>query len=162
MKTEYSTVLTSVISALGLSCAVLFANEVYSAARLSEKQNRNALSWNSGFTGTDEQNVLQVKRRKSMNQKKKIVNIRIRPNQKYEYDLGSFGDEEGARIQKQASHFSVSEVHREPESARYFYTPEKDYTGTDEVEIVIERGSDGASPSTDFTVIIIKFTISKK
>ncbi|HNF23823.1 MAG TPA: hypothetical protein PKV80_05115 [Leptospiraceae bacterium] len=108
------------------------------------------------------QNILQGKRRKPMNPKKKTVSVRILQNQKYTYDLGMFGDEEGASIQKQASHFSISEIEREPEKAKYYYTPEKDFTGTDEVEIVIERGSDGASPSTDFTVIIIKFTISKK
>lgn len=108
------------------------------------------------------QNILQGKRRKPMDPKKKTVSVRILQNQKYTYDLGMFGDEEGASIQKQASHFSISEIEREPEKAKYYYTPEKDFTGTDEVEIIIERGSDGASPSTDFTVIIIKFTVSKK
>lgn len=154
METRYSAVLTGFILSY-----MIFSGDSKSA---SENPKRSDISWNADFTKTKDHNILQGKRKKSMKENRKVIKVKLQPNQKYHYDLGSFGDEEGAGIHRQASHFSVSEIEREPERAKYFYTPEKDYIGTDEVEIVIERGSDGASPHDDFTYIIIKFTISKK
>jgi len=91
------------------------------------------------------------------------INASISSNQTYQYDLGSFGDEEGAGINKQASHFLISKTERIIESGKiiYTYVPTLNYVGTDQVEIKTERGSDGASPSTDITIIIIKFTVTK-
>jgi len=91
------------------------------------------------------------------------INVSISSNQTYQYDLGSFGDEEGAEITKQASHFLISKTERVIESGKtlYTYIPELNYEGSDVVEIKTERGSDGASPSTTITTIIIKFTVTK-
>lgn len=83
----------------------------------------------------------------------------IEMNQTCEFDLGYFGDEEGARIHKQAQHFLTSEIDREPETAKYIYTPAKNYKGQDEVEIIIETGSDGAGPGKE-EMLILKFIIS--
>lgn len=58
------------------------------------------------------------------------------------------GDEEGARISMQASHYSVSEIRRDSETnwiATYVYQPAAGYTGTDDVELEILTGSDGAT-----------------
>lgn len=93
----------------------------------------------------------------------KTINVSIKINQTYQYDLGSFGDEEGASITKQASHFLISKTERVIESGKilYTYVPQLNYDGSDEVEIKAERGSDGASPSTDIITLVIKFTITK-
>ncbi len=87
----------------------------------------------------------------------------ISTNQTYQYDLGNFGDEEGAGITRQASHFQVSKTERTIGSGNIIYTyiPTLNYVGTDEVEIKTERGSDGASPGTDITTVIIKFTVTE-
>jgi hypothetical protein len=58
------------------------------------------------------------------------------------------GDEEGARISMQATHSSVSEIRRDRETnwvATYVYQPTAGYTGTDDVELEILTGSDGAT-----------------
>lgn len=58
------------------------------------------------------------------------------------------GDEEGARISMQARHYSVSEIRRDSETnwiATYVYQPTAGYTGTDNVELEILGGSDGAT-----------------
>lgn len=58
------------------------------------------------------------------------------------------GDEEGARISMQATHYSVSEIRRDSETnwvATYVYQPTAGYTGTDDVELEILTGSDGAT-----------------
>ena len=58
------------------------------------------------------------------------------------------GDEEGARISMQATHYSVSEIRRDSESnwvATYVYQPTAGYTGTDDVELEILSSSDGVT-----------------
>jgi hypothetical protein len=92
----------------------------------------------------------------------KAVEITIKTNQDYQYELGNFGDEEGARISLQAAHYSISEVHRDSDHTRVFYVyhPAAGYTGTDEVELRSERGSDGGSPNDKITITKIKFVIS--
>jgi hypothetical protein len=89
------------------------------------------------------------------------INIKITANETYQFDLGIFGDEEGASISKQATHFSVSEVERDNNSGKiiYKYTPATNFVGTDEVQIKSERGSDGASPNNKITYTTIKFII---
>ena len=75
------------------------------------------------------------------------------------YYLGSYGDEEGVTIQKQAEHYELSEVKREDNGTdiHYYYLPEPGFSGTDYVELKAGFGSDGASPSTNF--VITKLTI---
>jgi len=58
------------------------------------------------------------------------------------------GDEEGARISMQATHYSVSEIRRDSETnwvATYVYQPTAGYTGTDDVELEILSSADGAT-----------------
>lgn len=78
-----------------------------------------------------------------------VINETLDMNQLYEYDLGSFGDEEGASIAKQALHYKVSEIGQYDTSIytgklKYTYIPALDYAGNDEVTIISSRGSDGS------------------
>lgn len=100
-------------------------------------------------------------REEKMNPTRKEITVSasVPINGRYVHDLGYFGDEEGAVIQKQPLHFQESFIDREPEKASYTYIPQKDYIGKDEAEILIKRGSDGAGPSTDFTVIRIQMDV---
>lgn len=99
----------------------------------------------------------------SLNSTKNTIYVTIITDDTYEYDLGYFGDEEGAYISKQAKHFQVSEIERIIASGKVIYTyqPIESYVGTDEVEIKSERGSDGATPNDDIITTLIKFTITK-
>ena len=86
----------------------------------------------------------------------------LRANQSYQFDLGNFGDEEGASISKQATNFSISSVDREINTGKviYKYVPATNFVGTDEVEIKSVKGSDGASTNNKIVYTIIKFTIT--
>ncbi|GAT62660.1 hypothetical protein [Paludibacter jiangxiensis] len=97
----------------------------------------------------------------SMNQTN-TVQVSISKNQTYNYDLGSFGDEEGASISKQALHYLICKTDREVSSGKiqFTYVPEKDYIGADEVIINTSRGSDGASSGKYFSTIIFKINIT--
>ena len=77
----------------------------------------------------------------------------------YTYNLGSFGDEEGAAIEKQAENFEISKLERNFPSGEIIYTykPKSGFVGTDYVELKISRGSTGASPNTNIS--ILKLTI---
>lgn len=83
-------------------------------------------------------------------------------NETFQYDLGGFGDEEGASISKQANNYSVSFVDRNINTDKviYKYTPALNFVGIDEVEIKSSRGSDGASPNNKINYTIIKFIIN--
>ena len=68
----------------------------------------------------------------------KDITVAIKNSGVYEHDLGMSGDEEGASIKRQASHFTVSEIVRDSTtnwSPVYRYQPSKGYVGTDSVEI---------------------------
>ena len=91
----------------------------------------------------------------------KTINVTTKANQTYQYDLGAFGIEEGAIITRQGTHFQVSKLERTGmEKIIYTYIPIKDYTGTDEVELKAERGSDGASPNNKIIVYTFKITVT--
>jgi len=90
------------------------------------------------------------------------MTVQLKSTDTYKYETVS-GDEEGARIAKQAEHFSVSEIRRGAETnwiAVYYYQPQPGYTGPDYVELEILTGSDGASAPTNIEVIGIRFVIS--
>ena len=91
-----------------------------------------------------------------------IVSVTIKANQSYSYNLGSFGDEEGASINRHPMHYQVSSLERTLIWGQiyYRYQPALNYTGTDEVVIRSERGSNGASPNDSITITTIRFTIS--
>lgn len=89
--------------------------------------------------------------------------VELRNSVIYEYKIGEFGDEEGARITKQAEHYTISEIVRNSSNRWqpvYRYKSEKDYVGTDYVEIETRRGSDGASPNTEIEWIKIQFIVT--
>ena len=90
------------------------------------------------------------------------LDVTVSNTDKYEYDLGSFGDEEGARIHIQARHFETSVLGRDLNTSRilYKYKSTAGYVGTDYVEIYSERGSDGASPNTEISIAKINITIT--
>jgi hypothetical protein len=85
----------------------------------------------------------------------------IKANQAFEYDLGNFGDEEGATISKQATHFFISSPDRQLNTGKIIYTyqPVIGFTGTDEVELKSARGSNGADPNNKIIYTTIKFTV---
>jgi hypothetical protein len=91
------------------------------------------------------------------------ISVSIQTNQIYQYDLGTFGIEEGTSIIQQAAHFQVSKTERQTDTGNilYTYTPQLDYEGTDQVVINAMRGSDGASASTNIKTYIFHFTITK-
>ena len=97
--------------------------------------------------------------------KQRIIreNVSLANTENYEYNLGSFGDEEGAQILTQAAHFERSELEREINTGLviYRYRPENGFTGSDFVEIRTGRGSDGASPDTEINLVRISFTITE-
>ncbi len=88
-------------------------------------------------------------------------NVVISNTESFTYNLGGFGDEEGASIRTQAGHFEVSELERDFNSGQVIYTyqPLAGYVGTDFVEISAARGSDGASANTEITLVKITFNI---
>jgi len=87
-------------------------------------------------------------------------NVNISNLESYEYDLGGFGDEDGARISKQAEHYVISELKRN-ETIVYTYKPEQGFYGSDLVKIDIITGSDGSSSGSVSKVIEIKFNITE-
>ncbi|HSQ46305.1 MAG TPA: hypothetical protein VLM44_05215 [Lutibacter sp.] len=80
----------------------------------------------------------------------------------YTYNLGSFGDEEGASIEKQAENFEISKLERNFPSGEIIYTykPKSGFVGTDYVELKISRGSNGASPNTNISILKITIKVA--
>ena len=95
-------------------------------------------------------------------QDSETINVTIRSNEDYSFALGKFGDEEGATIDRQAMHYEISSIIRNPDfvNVTYKYKPSLNYVGTDEVELRSARGSDGASPNDKIIITTIKFTIT--
>lgn len=87
-------------------------------------------------------------------------NITIANTETYEYDLGGFGDEDGARISKQAEHYELSQLNRN-ETIIYTYKPQEGYLGSDKVKIEIITGSDGASYGKVSKIVEINFNITE-
>jgi hypothetical protein len=96
---------------------------------------------------------------------KQSVNQTLKMNEPFQYDLGNFGDEEGATISKQATHFSVSflEYYSNTGKIVYHYKPDSNYAGTDEVIIRSARGSDGGGSNKNDKILLttLKFNIIK-
>jgi len=89
------------------------------------------------------------------------VNVSLKNTDTYQYPTVS-GDEEGAIISRQATHHSISEIRRGEETnwvAVYVYQPAAGFVGSDQAEIEIFTGSDGASPPTNIRTVIFRFDI---
>ncbi len=82
----------------------------------------------------------------------------ITNNQIFEFDLGAFGDEDGARIITQAAHFEISELNGNG-VITYTYKAQSGYVGTDFVSIETTKGSDGSSNSDVIEIVDIRFNI---
>lgn len=80
----------------------------------------------------------------------------------YTYNLGSFGDEEGAAIQKQAENFEISKLERNFPSVEIIYTykPQSGFVGTNYVELKTSSGSNGASPNTNISILKITIKVT--
>ena len=68
----------------------------------------------------------------------KAIQVEMKNSEIYKYKTGINGDEEGARITKQAEHFEISEIIRNDTTkweAVYRYKPQGNYVGNDYVEI---------------------------
>ena len=91
-------------------------------------------------------------------------NITINNTDTFLYDLGGFGDEESASIQKQAMHFELSALNRDSYTGNitFTYKPKIDFTGTDYLEILAARGSDGASANSRLTLVKLSFRVTDK
>ena len=86
--------------------------------------------------------------------------VNISNSETYQYDLGGFGDEDGARISKQAGHYEISELNRN-ETIIYTYKAEEGFSGSDLVKIEIITGSDGSISGSVSKVVEIKFNITE-
>ena len=90
-----------------------------------------------------------------------VEEVTISNTEIFSYNLGYFGDEEGANIQKPPENSAVSEIIEEeiPRELTYQYKAQENFTGTDYVEIWTGRGSDGGSLSTEIEVIKITIDV---
>lgn len=82
----------------------------------------------------------------------------VKSTETYRQNLNISGDEDGAVIIKQATHFEISELKRDSTtnwSVVYFYKPEAGFTGTDSVNIETNTGSNGASAGIKDTLKIV-------
>ena len=106
--------------------------------------------------------IHSCKKDSSSVQKSNTINVSIKANENYSYDLGAFGYEEGAIIDEQAIHYDSSFIKRDLNTGQetYTYKPSAGYLGNDEVKLKSERGSDGASPNNKIIYTTIEFTIT--
>jgi hypothetical protein len=91
----------------------------------------------------------------------KSVSVSMRNTAVYQYPTVG-GDEEGATISTQAAHYRVSEIRRNIDTnwvATYVYQPVAGFVGSDYVELEIVTGSDGATPPTTTTKVMLHFSI---
>jgi hypothetical protein len=89
------------------------------------------------------------------------VSVSLKNTETYQYPTVS-GDEDGARISTQATHYSVSQIRRNAETnwvAVYVYRPTAGFVGSDYAEIEVHTGSDGASAPTSIKTIAFRFVI---
>ena len=97
----------------------------------------------------DDENVTEIK-------------IDILNTEVYEYNVGSFGIEDGARINVQAENFEISELNRDGNGQIiYKYQPQIGFVGSDFVEIRTARGSDGSNEGNDINFVKIRFNVTE-
>lgn len=92
------------------------------------------------------------------------VSTTIANTETYEYRTGISGDEEGAKITEQAQNYEISELVRDASTqfeVVYRYKPKAGFVGVEQVKIRTEQGSDGSSPSDEFTTIILRITVTE-
>jgi len=90
-----------------------------------------------------------------------VVDVSLSNAELYQFPTVG-GDEEGARIATQAKHHSVSEIRRSAATgfvATYLYQAAPGFVGSDDAEIEVLTGSDGASPPKGIKRIAFRFVI---
>lgn len=89
------------------------------------------------------------------------VEAAIKAGDTYSYNLGAFGDEEGAGIFQQAGHYQLSVINEDANRIlTYTYKAASGFIGKDQVQIKTGRGSDGAFPSTKILITTINITVT--
>ena len=86
-----------------------------------------------------------------------LIEVNLSQDDKLIYSLGNFGDEEGARIKKQAQHAELSDLEYGYDGAvviNFVYKPEPGFLGEDLIWIEINRGSDGELPPKRVELIL--------
>jgi hypothetical protein len=73
------------------------------------------------------------------------LNVSLRANEAYQYELGSFTSVEAAQaaVSRQPSHYLVSSIERDHATGKvnYNYTPAAGYTGADELQLrIVQAG----------------------
>lgn len=95
---------------------------------------------------------------------KDTIHVTIKNSDTYTYNTGIGGDEDGAKIIKQARNHQISELRRNEKTnwiVFYDYKPKANFTGIDYIEIETYEGSDGASPPTTINTVKIWVTVTK-
>lgn len=82
--------------------------------------------------------------------------IEINNGDTLKVNLGHFGDEEGAWIFENPAHALYDTIYRAFDFATvyYEYSPNENFSGRDTVGLILNRGSDGASPGINDTIRI--------
>ena len=91
------------------------------------------------------------------------VSVSLRNSETFQYPTVG-GDEDGARISTQASHYRISEIRRNAETnwvAVYMYRPAAGFVGSDYAEVEILSGSDGASAPTRIRRVAFRFVVDR-
>jgi hypothetical protein len=89
------------------------------------------------------------------------VIVYLRNTETYQYRTVG-GDEEGARISTQATHYSISEIRRDASTdwyAVFVYQPAAGFVGEDHAEVEVMTGSDGASAPTNIKKVVFRFSV---
>jgi len=89
------------------------------------------------------------------------INVSLKNTEVFQYPTVG-GDEDGARISIQAKHYRTSEIRRNAETnwvAVYVYQPAVGFVGSDDVDIEVLAGSDGASLPSNAKKVVFHFDI---
>ena len=92
-----------------------------------------------------------------------IINVSLAGAETYQYPAVG-GDEDGARVSTQARHYTISEIRRDAETnwvATFVYQPITGFAGSDQAEIEIMTGSDGAGAPGNVKRVVFHFDIHK-
>lgn len=91
-----------------------------------------------------------------------LKTVSISSSETFEYPTGISGDEESATIAKHPNHYDTSKIVRDSSTnweAVYKYKPISNFKGTDNVELKLGTGSDGASDHTNIKLVKIEIMI---
>ena len=97
-----------------------------------------------------------------INQPKHLIDTTIILTDTFDYNFGSFGDEEGISIISYPKNSKSCELLNKPSEERILrYIPQDNFLGIDSMMVKTMKGSDGASPSTDIDTILVIIKVVK-